>query len=137
MKVQQIKRNNKRINLRVWMIVKILPSLFLFTYYCMGVRRYFQPIYIIIQYALIGSIIIFLIIIRNKCDVFDEFARETLYKTDSICLNIAYIFMGFMLLPCLFITPNAIMIGYLIAGGIVVLSIIRTIIFCVIDSQGM
>ena len=137
MKDQQIKTKDKRVNLRVWMSVKIIPSLFLFGYYWMCVRRDFRPIYIIIQYALIGCMIVFSLIIKGKRDVFDEFAKETLYKTNSICLKIAYIIMAFVLFNAAFIDANVVMIGYLIAGGIVVLSIAQAIIFCVIDRQGM
>lgn len=137
MKEQQTKTKDKRVNLRVWMSVKIIPSLLIFAYYWMCVRRDFQPIYTTIQYALIGCMVVFLMIIKCKRDVFDEFAKETLYKTDSICLKIAYGIMGFILLPSAFITPNYEMLGYLIAGGIVLLTISRAIIFCVIDRRGM
>lgn len=137
MKEQQIKKNDKKVNLRFWMSVKIIPSLFLFAYYWMCVNRDFQPNYTIIQYALIGCILVFLLIIRGKRDVFDEFAKETLYKTNTICLDIAYIIMAIILFNAAFINQTAVMIGYLIAGGIVVLSVTQAIIFCVIDRQGM
>lgn len=137
MRKQQIKKNDKKVNLRIWMSVKIIPSLFLFAYYWMCVNRDFQPIYTIIQYALIGCIIVFLLIIKSKRDVFDEFAKETFYKADSICLKISYIIMGLILIPSAFIIPNGTMMGYLIAGGIVVLTIARAIIFCLVDKRGM
>ena len=137
MKEEKIITEDKKVNLRMWMSLKIIPSLLLFAYYWMCVRLDFQPVYTIIQNALIGVMLIFLLILRGKREVFDEFAKETLYKTDSICLKIAYIIMGIILLHSAFLTPNAIMTGYLIAGGIVVLTIIRTIIFCVIDKRGL
>ena len=137
MKEIKIITEDKKVNLRMWMSLKIIPSLLLFAYYWMCVRLDFQPVYTIIQNALIGVMLIFLLILRGKRDVFDEFAKETLYKTDSICLKIAYIIMGIILLPSAFLTPNAITTGYLIAGGIVILTIIRTIIFCAIDKRGL
>lgn len=117
----QVMLCNTHSNLRIWMCV----------------NRDFQPIYTIIQYALIGCILVFLLIIKSKRDVFDEFAKETLYKTDSICLKISYVIMGLILIPTAFITPEGIMMGYLIAGGIVVLTITRAIIFCVVDKRGI
>ncbi len=137
MKAQQIKTKDKKVNLRVWMVVKIIPSLLIFAYYWMSIRRYYQPVYITVQYTLIGCTIVLLRIIKGKREVFDEFAKETLYKTNSICLKIAYIIMVIALFSATFINPNAVMIGYLIAGGIVVLTIAQAIIFCVIDRQGM
>jgi len=137
MKEQKNIKNDKKVNLRIWMSIKIIPSLFLFAYYWMCVNRKFQPIYTIIQYALIGCILVFLLIIKNKRDVFDEFAKETLYVTDSICLKISYSIMGLILIPASFITPNGTIMGYLIAGGIVVLTIARAIIFCLVDKRGM
>lgn len=76
-------------------------------------------------------------IIGSKRDVFDEFAKETLNKTDSICLKISYVIMGMILLPSAFINPNGVMMGYLISAGIVVLTVLRAVIFCIIDKQGL
>lgn len=137
MKEQQIKTKDKKVNLRVWISVEIIPSLWLFAYYWMYIKRYFQPNHIIIQYAFIGCMIVFLRVIRGKRDIFDEFAKENLYKTNTICLDIAYIIMAIILFNAAFINQTAVIIGYLIAGGIVILSVTRAIIFCVIDRQGM
>ena len=137
MKSQQIKTKDKKVNLRVWISAEIIPSLWLFAYYWMCIKHYYQPIHVIIQYAFIGCMILFLMVIRGKRDVFDEFAKETLYKTNTICLDIAYIIMAIILFNATFINQTAVIIGYLIAGGIVILSVTRAIIFCVIDSEGM
>lgn len=134
---QQIKSDNKKVNLRVWISIKIIPALLVLAYYWMCVRGDFKPIYTFIQYLLLAITFAFLLIIKKKRDVFDEFAKETLYKTDSICLKISYVIMGIILIPSTFINPSAITIGYLLAIGILVLTILRAIIFCIIDKRGI
>ncbi|MBX4267211.1 hypothetical protein [Clostridium estertheticum] len=119
------------------MSIKIIPSLLLFAYYWMSVRRYFKPVYTIIQSILILCILVILLIIRGKRDVFDEFAKKTLYKTNSICFKIAYIIMVGVLFPSAVVNSNTIIMGYLIVGGIVVLTIAQAVIFCIIDRRGI
>lgn len=126
-----------KVNLRVWMSVKIIPALLMFGYYWMCVRADFKPIYTVIQYVLLGAMFAFLLVLKSKRDIFDEFAKETLYKTDSICLKASYIIMVIILIPSAFITPASEIIGYLIAGGIVVLTILRAVIFYTIDKRGI
>ncbi|MCB2362171.1 hypothetical protein [Clostridium estertheticum] len=81
--------------------------------------------------------ILFLKVIRDKRDVFDEFAKETLYKTNTICLDIAYIIMAIILIASTVMNQTVLIIGYLIAGGIVVLAVLRAVIFCIIDKRGL
>ena len=49
MKEEKIITEDKKVNLRMWMSLKIIPSLLLFAYYWMCVRLDFQPVYTIIK----------------------------------------------------------------------------------------
>lgn len=137
MKDQEPNRKGKKVNLRVWMGIKIIPALMLFLYYWMCVRTDYKTNYTLIQNSVFVLMFVFILIIGRKTEAFDELAKENLHKTDSICLKISYIIMGIILLPTAFTTPSSVIIGYLISGGIVVLTILRTIIFYAIDRRGL
>ncbi|AZV56882.1 hypothetical protein [Clostridium sp. AWRP] len=128
---------DKKISLRIWISAKIIPALLFLMYYWMSVSLTFKPIHTLIEYLLLGLTLVFLALLKGNSEIFDEFAKETLNKTDSICLKLSYLFMAGILLPSAFITPSGIMTGYLIAAGIVALTILRAIIFCVIDMRGI
>ena len=69
--------------------------------------------------------------------LFDEFARENLKITDSICLKIAYALMVIAALACVFADFSGIIAGYFVVGGILLLTIVRAVMFAVIDKKGM
>ena len=73
----------------------------------------------------------------RKRKLFDEFARENLKTTDSICLKVAYGLMTAAALACVFADFSGIVAGYCVVGGILLLSLIRAAIFAVIDKRGM
>lgn len=129
--------DNQRISLKVWMFVKIVSALLLVVFYWMCVRTDYKSIYTYLQYAILGCIFVFLVIIKKKRDIFDECAQEILSKTDSICFKMSYVIFGILLLPCVLINTNSIVIGYGIVGGLAILTILRSIIFCVLDARGM
>lgn len=127
----------KRISLKVWMIVKIIPALLLVVFYWMCIRTKYNPIYTYLQYAILACMFVSLHIVKKNRDVFDEYAKEILSKTDTICFKLSYIIFGILLLPCILINTDSIVIGYGIVVGLCILTILRSVIFCVLDSRGM
>ena len=102
--------------------------------------------YLTAQYALGGVLIAFFLFqyvrIKNyKKEGVDEMAEQNLKRCDSICLKL---FVGVMVVvafgAAILGQANAVstgFIGWTIVLSILVLSIIRTVIFVVMDSKGV
>ena len=131
---------NKTINLSVWMFLKTVPAVLLLLYYWMCTVEGYNPVLRYIHAAtlvLAGAIVWAQISYARKNKIFDEFARENLKTTDSICLKVAYVLMVIATLACIFADFSGIIAGYFVAGGILLLTIIRAVMFTVIDKKGM
>lgn len=131
---------SKTVNLSVWMFLKAVPAVLLLLYYWMCTIEGYNPVFRYIHAAtlvLAGVIIWAQISYARKHKIFDEFARENLKTTDSICLKIAYALMVVATLACIFADFSGIVAGYFVVGGILLLTIIRAIMFAVIDKKGM
>lgn len=131
---------NKTINLSVWMFLKAVPAALLLLYYWMctiegydPVLRYFHAVTLVLSGAIVWAQVSY----AKKYEIFDEFARENLKTTDSICLKIAYALMAVATLACVFADFSGIIAGYFVVGGILLLSMLRAVIFAVIDRKGM
>ncbi|WMJ81830.1 hypothetical protein RBU49_06175 [Clostridium sp. MB40-C1] len=98
-------------------------------------REDYKPIYTYLQYAILGYIFVCLIIIKKKRDIFDECDQEILSKTHSICFKPSYVIFGILILPCVLVNTDSIVIGYSIVGGLTILTILRSIIFCTLDGR--
>lgn len=131
---------NKTINLSVWMFLKAVPAALLLLYYWMCTVEGYNPVFRYIHAAtlvLAGVIVWAQISYARRHKIFDEFARENLKTTDSICLKIAYVLMVVATLACVFADFSGIVAGYFVVGGILLLTIIRAIMFAIIDKKGM
>lgn len=100
----------KTINLRAWMFLKIVPAALLFVYQ--------------LYYA-------------KHRDIFDEFARENLKTTDSICLKIACKVLVLAAVLCVFSDFSGIVVGYALLVGLLALTVVRAVLFTLIDKRGM
>ena len=127
---------NKSINLSVWMFLKAVPAVLLFIYYSMCTWDGYDPTLRYLQ-AVAGVIVLWQVSYAKKKKLFDEFSRENLKITDSICLKIAYALMVIAALACVFADFSGIIAGYFVVGGILLLTIIRAVMFAVIDKKGM
>lgn len=127
----------KKISLKACMIIKIIYALTVVVLYWMCVRPKYNPIYNYLQYVILVCVFVSLYIVKKNQDIVDEYAKETLSKANNICFKLTYIIFGILLLPCILINTNSIVIGYGIVGGLAILTILRSIIFCVIDYRGM
>lgn len=130
----------KKINLSAWMFLKITSAALFLVFYWMCTRDSFHPAYMYIQtavFAIAGLFVGFQISYAKKKDIFDEFARENLKTTDSICLKIAYALMIIAAIVCIFTDFSGVIAGYGILISILVLTILRAVIFTMIDKKGM
>jgi len=133
-------KKTKTINLRAWMFLKTLPAILLLLYYWMCTIEGYNPVFRYIHgvtLLLAGAVVWAQVSYAKKNNIFDEFALENLKTTDSICLRVSFALMSIETLACVFADFNGIIAGYFVVGGILLLTIIRAIIFTIIDKKGM
>ena len=103
------------------MFFKAVPAALLLVYYCMCTWNGYDPV---IRYfhaaclTMAGALVWGQISYAKKHNIFDEFARENLKTTDSICLKLAYVLMVIAALACVFADFNGMIAGYFVVGGI-------------------
>ena len=135
-------KKSEKVTLLELVATKIIYALLIAVYYWMWARRDWHGYYESIQYAVAIFTFIFLVsqasrIKKFKAEVADEMALANLKRADSICLKIALIasiviaFTGAMELV------NQLQMGYIIMILLVVTTVIRTIIFYVMDTKGV
>ena len=76
---------------------------------------------------------------KYKQEAVDEMAETNLKRCDSICLKIgaaAMIVIGFVCAVGRMVLTTEI-IGYCLMGTLAALAVIRTVIFCVMDKEGV
>ena len=133
---------NQKVTLLELVATKIIYAILIAVYYWMWARRDWHGYYDNIQYAVAAFTFIFLLsqssrIRKYHKEVADEMALANLKRADSICLKIALIasiviaFTGAMELI------NQLQMGYIIMILLVVTTIVRTIIFYVMDTKGV
>lgn len=130
----------KTINLRAWMFLKIAPAALLLLYYWMCARTDFHASYLYVQsavLALAGGLFAYQLYYAKRRDIFDEFARENLRNTDSICLKIACGVLVLAAVLCVFSDFSGIVVGYALLIGLLALTVARAVLFTVIDKRGM
>ena len=131
---------DKTLNLSVWMFFKAVPEALPVVYYGMCAWNGYGPVIRCLHAAcliLAGAFVWGQISYAKKHSIFDEFARENLKTTDSICLKLAYVRMVIAALACVFADFNGIVAGYFVVGGIFLLTVLRAAIFAVIDKKGL
>ncbi len=131
---------SKPVNLSVWMFLKAVPAALLLLYYWMCTVEGYDPVFRYLHAStlvLAGALVLAQVSYARKRKIFDEFARENLKTTDSICLKVAYVLMVAAVLACIFADFSGIIAGYFVVGGILLLTLIRASLFAVIDKKGM
>ena len=131
---------SKPVNLSVWMFLKAVPAALLLLYYWMCTVEGYDPVFRYLHASplvLAGALVLAQVSYARKRKIFDEFARENLKPTDSICLKVAYVLMVAAVLACIFADFSGIIAGYFVVGGILLLTLIRASLFAVIDKKGM
>lgn len=136
------KNKNQKVTLLELVATKIIYAILIAVYYWMWARRDWHGYYDNIQYAVAAFTFIFLLLQSSRIrkynkEVADEMALANLKRADSICLKIAMIagiviaFTGAMELI------NQLQMGYIIMILLVVTTIVRTIVFYVMDTKGV
>lgn len=131
---------SKPVNLSVWMFLKAVPAALLLLYYWMCTVEGYDPVFRYLHASTLvlpGALVLAQVSYARKRKIFDEFARENLKTTDSICLKVAYVLMVAAVLACIFADFSGIIAGYFVVGGILLLTLIRASLFAVIDKKGM
>ena len=130
----------KTINLRAWMFLKAAPAALLLVYYWMCTREDFRTWYLYLQTAVFAAADVLAacqIGYAKKREIFDEFARENLKTTDSICLKAAFALMVLAAALCVLTDFSGVIAGYAILTALLLLVLLRAVLFAVINKKGM
>ena len=137
---------NKKVSLKEIVGTKIVYAIILTSYYWMWARTDWKDWYEMMQYVLGVFLFSFfsvqmIRISKYKKEGIDEMAEQNLKRCDSICLKL---FVGVMVVvafgAAIFGHTNVVstgFIGWTFVLSILVLSIIRTVMFVVMDSKGV
>ncbi len=132
-----------KVTLKELLGTHIIIAILIAIYYWCWARNDWQGYYITIQNT-IGIFAFFFFVSQSirmakyKREVNDEMAITNLRKCDSICLKITIASIGCIgfLAAILRFSISSELIGYMLMGIVVCISIIRVILFCIIDKKG-
>ena len=121
---------------------KIIYALLLVCYYWMWARRDWHSYYETIQNAVVIFTVVFFALQASRIHKYskeekDELAIQNLRRTDAIGLKIMTAAAVVIAFACAVGAIDGSTAGYALVGTILVLSVIRFIIFCVMDSKGI
>ena len=137
---------NKKVSLKEIVGTKIIYAAFLAFYYWMWVRTDWREWYQTVQMVLGLAIAVFFLlqyirIRKYKQEGVDEMAEQNLKRCDSFCLKLFLAVMIIIAWVCAAFshsnTINMGVIGWVIVLSILVLSVVRTVMFVIMDSRGM
>ena len=132
-----------KVTLKELLGTHIIIAILIAVYYWCWARNGWHGYYVSIQNT-IGIFTFFIFVslsirmAKYKREVTDEMAITNLRKCDSICLKIITILIvciGFLAAILRFSVTSEI-IGYMLMGVVICISIIRFILFCIIDKKG-
>ena len=128
---------NRKISIRLWTGLRIIPVVFIFVNYHFSVQPQRSPVSVLVLFiAMILTISVLLLLRRNR-EAVDESAKKALDRADALSYRIFFMYSVVVALVGSTVINNMKFMGYLVAGGLVIVTVIRTIIFCVLDSRGM
>ena len=131
-----------KVTLRELVGTKIIYAALLVCYYWMWARRDWHDYYMTIQNMVVVFTIAFFAIQAGRIHRYskeekDELAIQNLCRTDAIGFKIMMAATIVIAFACAVTFIDGVMAGYALVGMILVLTIIRFIIFCVMDSKGI
>lgn len=135
---------NKKVTMRELVGVRIVLAVCIAVYYWCWARNDWHSYYTSITNAVAAFVILFFVFLavrerKYKKEVADELAVANLRRCDSICLKIALtaiVCIGFLCAILRFAVTTEV-IGYMLMGLLVCISVIRTILFCIMDTKGV
>ena len=134
----------RKVSLREIVADKIVFAILIALYYWMWARNDWHSYYTSIQYAVFAFTFFYFIsrasrLRKYKQELPDEMSETNLKRCDAICLKIgaaAVIAISFVCaVGRLTITTD--LIGYCLMGILIALAIVRTILFCIMDTKGV
>ena len=137
---------NKKVTLKELVGTKIVYALIVTVYYWMWVRNDWKSYYDTIQTALAIFLVTFFVLQANRIKKYkkegiDEMAEQNLKRCDSICYKILIAAMVITAWICAIIGHTGVrsseFIGWIIILTILALTVIRTIIFSIMDVRGI
>lgn len=131
-----------KVTLREMVGTKIIYGVILVFYYWMWARRDWHDYYETIQLMVSLFTVIFftlqaLRIYKYNKEEKDELAIQNLLRADSIALKVLVAAAVVIAFACSVEAINTSAAGYALVVAIFVLTIIRFVIFCVMDSKGV
>lgn len=135
---------NKKVTMRELVGVRIVLAVCIAVYYWCWARNDWHSYYPTITntvwiFAFWFYVFLSLREKRYKKEVADELVVANLRRCDAICLKISLIAMVCIAFLCAIVrfTVTTEVIGYLLMGLLVCLSVIRTILFSIMDAKGV
>ena len=133
---------NAKVTLKEMVGTKIIYALLLVCYYWMWARRDWHDYYETIQNMVVVFTIVFFALQAARIRRFskeekDEMAIRNLRRADAIGLKIAVAAVVVIAFACAVAAIDGRMAGYALVGMVFELSVIRFIVFCVMDSKGI
>lgn len=137
---------NRKVSLKEIVGTKIIYAIFLVSYYWMWVRTDWKEWYETVQIVLGMLIAAFFLfqyirIKKYKQEGVDEMAEQNLKRCDAFCLKLFLAAMIITAWVCaVFSHSDAVgmgMVGWMIVLSILVLSVVRTVMFAIMDSKGV
>ena len=131
-----------RVTLREIVGTKIIYAVLLVFYYWMWASRDWHDYYSVIQQMVTIFTIVFFALQANRIHKYskeekDELAIQNLRRADAIGLKIMVAAAVVIAFACAVAMMDGKMAGYALVGMILVLTVIRFIVFCVMDSKGV
>lgn len=134
----------KKVSLRELVADKIVFAVLIAVYYWMWARNDWKDYYTTIQTVVAVFTFYYFVsrgirIRKYKQETPDEMAEANLKRCDAICLKIsvaAIIIIGFLCAVVRFSLTTEV-IGYGLMGTLVFLTVLRTVIFYIMDKKGL
>lgn len=134
----------KKVTLRELVGARIVLAVCIAVYYWCWARNDWQSYYTAITNAVATFVILFFVFLsarerKYKKEVADELAVANLRRCDSICLaiaKVAIVCIGFLCAILRFSVTTEV-IGYMLMGLLVGMSVVRTILFWLMDAKGV
>lgn len=136
---------NRKVTLKDILVSKVVRNIAIAVYFWMWARTDYKEYYSMIQSATGGAIAVFYMFLymrerKYKKEFFDELAERNLNKCNSICYRILVVIM-----VALAFTAAAVghteafgtdVIGWILVVSLVVVSVVRVVLYSIIDKKG-
>ena len=134
---------DRKVSLRELVADKIVFALLIGVYYWMWAQNDWRSFYPSIQYAVFGFTFYYFVtrairLRKYRKEEPDEMAETNLRRCDALCLKVgaaAIVALGFVCAVGRMVLTTEI-IGYCLMGLLLLLAILRTVVFCLMDTKG-